>query len=203
MFITVEGIDGSGKTTLIKALRPIFPDFYYTKEPTDEFQFTDLKKLNSPENSFYNFFLFTYDRLIHQKDLKKNKKIICDRYLASSIAYEGPMIEKLLGSRKETVQWMVDVSKMMLVPDVIIYLEVDIDTAMSRIETSRKNLNFNGKQLSMLEEKNGLYGIKEYYDYFLDNISVFIEKSVDIRRIDASKSISYVLEQVQKIIEVL
>ena len=203
MFITVEGIDGSGKTTLIKALRVVFPDFYYTKEPTDEFQFTDLKKLNSPENSFYNFFLFTYDRLIHQKDLKKNKKIICDRYLASSIAYEGPMIEKLLGSRKETVQWMVDVSKMMLVPDVIIYLEVDIDTAMGRIETSRKNLNFNGKQLSMLEEKNGLYGIKEYYDYFLDNISVFIEKSVDIRRIDASKSISYVLEQVQKIIEVL
>ena len=203
MFITVEGIDGSGKTTLIKALRVVYPDFYYTKEPTDEFQFTDLKKLNSPENSFYNFFLFTYDRLNHQKDLKKNKKIICDRYLASSIAYEGPMIEKLLGSRKETVQWMVDVSKMMLVPDVIIYLEVDIDTAMSRIETSRKNLNFNGKQLSMLEEKNGLYGIKEYYDYFLDNISVFIEKSVDIRRIDASKSISYVLEQVQKIIEVL
>lgn len=203
MFITVEGIDGSGKTTLIKALRVVFPDFYYTKEPTDEFQFTDLKKLNSPENSFYNFFLFTYDRLIHQKDLKKNKKIICDRYLASSIAYEGPMIEKLLGSRKETVQWMVDVSKMMLVPDVIIYLEVDIDTAMSRIETSRKNLNFNGKQLSMLEEKNGLYGIKEYYDYFLDNISEFIEKSVDIRRIDASKSKSYVLEQVQKIIEVL
>ena len=203
MFITVEGIDGSGKTTLIKALRVVFPDFYYTKEPTDEFQFTDLKKLNSPENSFYNFFLFTYDRLIHQKDLKKNKKIICDRYLASSIAYEGPMIEKLLGSRKETVQWMVDVSKMMLVPDVIIYLEVDIDTAMGRIETSRKNLNFKGKQLSMLEEKNGLYSIKEYYDYFLDNISVFIEKSVDIRRIDASKSISYVLEQVQKIIEVL
>ena len=203
MFITVEGIDGSGKTTLIKALRAVFPDFYYTKEPTDEFQFTDLKKLNSPENSFYNFFLFTYDRLNHQKDLKKNKKIICDRYLASSIAYEGPMIERLLGSRKETVQWMVNVSKMMLVPDVIIYLEVDIDTAMSRIETSRKNLNFNGKQLSMLEEKNGLYGIKEYYDYFLDNISVFIEKSVDIRRIDASKSISYVLEQVQKIIEVL
>ena len=203
MFITVEGIDGSGKTTLIKALRVVFPDFYYTKEPTDEFQFTDLKKLNSPENSFYNFFLFTYDRLIHQKDLKKNKKIICDRYLASSIAYEGPMIEKLLGSRKETVQWMVDVSKMMLVPDVIIYLEVDIDTAMGRIETSRKNLNFKGKQLSMLEEKNGLYSIKEYYDYFLDNISEFIEKSVDIRRIDASKSISYVLEQVQKIIEVL
>ena len=203
MFITVEGIDGSGKTTLIKSLKSRFPDFYYTKEPTDSFQFDALKKINSPGNSFYNFFLFTYDRLNHQEDLKRNKKIICDRYLASSIAYEGPMIEKLLGSRKETVQWMVDVSKMMLVPDVIIYLEVDIDTAMSRIETSRKNLNFNGKQLSMLEEKNGLYGIKEYYDYFLDNISVFIEKSVDIRRIDASKSISYVLEQVQKIIEVL
>lgn len=203
MFITVEGIDGSGKTTLIKSLRPIFPDFYYTKEPTDEFQFTDLKNLSTPENSFYNFFLFTYDRLNHQKELKKNKKIICDRYLASSIAYEGPMIERLLGSRKETVQWMVNVSKMMLVPDIIIYLEVDIDTAMDRIETSRKNLNFKGKQLSMLEEKSGLYSIKEYYDYFLDNVSEFIEKSVDIRRIDASKSKSYVLEQVQKIIEVL
>lgn len=201
MFITVEGIDGSGKTTLIDSLKSIFPDFYYTKEPTDDFQFGDLKKLSSPENSFYNFFLFTYDRLNHQRDLKSNKKIICDRYLASSIAYEGPMIEKLFGSRKETIEWMVNVSKMMISPDIIIYLDVDIDKAMERIKASRKNLNFRGKQLSMLEERNGLIGIKGYYDYFLDSISEFIETPVDLRKVDANKSASYVLDEVHKIIE--
>ena len=203
MFITVEGIDGSGKTTLIKSLKSRFPDFYYTKEPTDSFQFDALKKLNSPGNSFYNFFLFTYDRLNHQEDLKRNKKIICDRYLASSIAYEGTMIEKLFGSRIETIRWMVNVSKMMIFPDIIIYLDVDINTAMDRIETSRKNLNFRGKQLSMLEERNGLSNIKEYYDYFLNNIAEFIEKPVEIKRIDANKSTSYVLDEVYKIIEPL
>jgi dTMP kinase len=203
MFITLEGIDGSGKTTLINSLKSIFPDFHYTKEPTDAFQFGDLKKLSSPENSFYNFFLFTYDRLNHQRELNGSKKVICDRYLASSIAYEGPMIEKLFGSQKETICWMVNVSKMMAIPDIIVYLDVDIDTALDRIGASRKNLNFRGKQLSMLEERDGLWGIKKYYDYFLNNIHEFIAKPVEVRKIDANKSASSVLEQVRKIIEVL
>ncbi|WMT51613.1 MAG: dTMP kinase [Ferroplasma sp.] len=201
MFVTMEGIDGSGKTTLINSLKPAFPDFHYTKEPTDAFQFGELKKLSSPENSFYNFFLFTYDRLNHQEELKSNKKIICDRYLASSIAYEGPMIEKLMGDQKETVRWMVNVSKMMMMPDIIIYLDVDIDTAVDRIRASRKNLNFRGRQLSILEERQGLSRIKEYYNYFLDNISEFIEKPVDVIKINGNDPAELVLEQARKIIE--
>ena len=203
MFITMEGIDGSGKTTLINSLKPVFPDFHYTKEPTDAFQFGDLKKLSSPENSFYNFFLFTYDRLNHQRELRSNKKIICDRYLASSIAYEGPMIEKLLGDQNATVRWMVNVSKIMLMPDIIIYLDVDINTAVDRITASRKDLNFRGRQLSILEERHGLSCIKKYYDYFLDNISEFIEKPVDVIKINANDPASFVLEKVQKIIKSL
>jgi dTMP kinase len=111
------------------------------------------------------------------------------------------MIEKLIGDQRETVRWMVNVSKMMVMPDIIIYLDVDIDTAVERIRASRKNLNFRGRQLSILEERQGLSRIKEYYDYFLDNISEFIEKQVDVIKIDGNDPAALVLEQARKIIK--
>ena len=35
MLVTLEGIDGSGKTTIISALQEVYPDAIYTLEPTD------------------------------------------------------------------------------------------------------------------------------------------------------------------------
>lgn len=200
MFITIEGIDGSGKTTLTNSLREKFPEFHFTREPTDNFQFANLKTLNSPHNSFYNFFLFTYDRLEHQDEIKAYKNVLCDRYLASSIAYEGPMIEKFFQDRDETIKWMINVSKMLKMPDMIIYLDVPLQVALKRIKNNRKNLNFRGKSLSILEESKGLKNISEYYEYFFENISVFMEMPIKIERINAGRTSEYVLEKAESLI---
>jgi len=200
MFITIEGIDGSGKTTLVNSLKEKFQNIHFTREPTDKFQLANLKTLSSPYNSFYNFFLFTYDRLEHQDEINKYKNVISDRYLASSIAYEGPMIEKLFQNRQETVSWMMEVSKMLKLPDVIIYLDASLPVALERLRKNRKNLNFRGKQLSMLEEEKGLEAIKNYYEYFLDNIGMFTSKQIKIEKIDANRSIEEVLYKAENII---
>ncbi len=200
MFITIEGIDGSGKTTLVNSLRKIFDNIHFTREPTDKFQLANLKTLSTPSNSFYNFFLFTYDRLEHQEEINGYKNVICDRYLASSIAYEGPMIEGLFGDRKETVLWMMEVSKMLKLPDMIIYLDANLDVALERIRNSRKNLNFRGKQLSILEEREGLKAIQDYYEYFLGNMKMFTQKQIKIERINANSSMEGVLYKAENII---
>lgn len=200
MFITIEGIDGSGKTTLVNSLKKIFDNIHFTREPTDKFQLANLKTLSTPSNSFYNFFLFTYDRLEHQDEINGYKNVICDRYLASSIAYEGPMIEGLFGDRKETVLWMMEVSKMLKLPDMIIYLDANLDVALERIRNSRNNLNFRGKQLSILEEKEGLKAIQDYYEYFLGNIEMFTQKQIKIERINANSSMEDVFYKAENII---
>jgi dTMP kinase len=200
MFITIEGIDGSGKTTLVNSLKKKFHNIHFTREPTDKFQLASLKTLSTPSNSFYNFFLFTYDRLEHQDEINEYRNVISDRYLASSIAYEGPMLEKLFPDRETTVFWMMEVSKMLKLPDIIIYLDVSLPVALERLRDNRKNLNFRGKQLSMLEEEEGMKTIKNYYEYFLGNIKMFTKKQIKIEKIDADKPLEDVLYKAENII---
>ncbi|WP_337861215.1 dTMP kinase, partial [Ferroplasma sp.] len=201
MFITVEGIDGSGKTTLVNSLKAKLDMFHFTREPTDKFEFAKLKTLSNQYNSFYNFFLFTYDRLEHQEEINQYEYVLCDRYIVSSIAYEGPMLEKFFGSKEETIKWMMNVSKMLKIPDAIIYLDVSLPVALKRIKDGRKGLNFRGKQLSKLEDPDNLDTIKKYYDYFFDRIDIFVQKEVKILKIDANQSQSNVISSAEEMIK--
>jgi len=203
MFINIEGIDGSGKTSIINYLKTKFNNIYFTKEPTDNFEFNKLKKLDNEYDSIYNFFLFTYDRLNHQKYLEENKNniIISDRYISSSIAYEGPLINKFFNNIDETIKWILYVSKMIKLPDIIIYLDLDIDIAMERIKNNRKNLNKNNKILSILEEKNNLKNVKIYYDYFFKNLNKFVDKKIDIIRLNANRNENEIFYDIYNIIK--
>ena len=97
-------------------------------------------------------------------------------------------------------KWMINVSKMLKMPDMIIYLDVPLQVALKRIKNNRKNLNFRGKSLSILEESKGLKNISEYYEYFFENISVFMEMPIKIERINAGRTSEYVLEKAESLI---
>ncbi|WP_287960081.1 dTMP kinase [Acidiplasma sp.] len=206
MFINIEGIDGSGKTTLVNNLKNTFPDFYYTREPTDGFDYAGLVPLENEYNSILDFFLFTYDRIRHQKEIKENIKniVISDRYIASSIAYEGPLIERFFSGIDETIQYLMDVSRpVKCMPDVIIYLDVKIDTALKRIINNRKVLKYRDEKLSVLEKKNVLGFVSTYYLYFLKNIKKFTGTDIKVEYVDANRPENMVLNDTIKIIEKL
>ena len=205
MLINIEGIDGSGKTTLVNHLKTKFNNIYFTREPTENFEYNSLKRLNNKYDSIYNFFLFTYDRINHQEEIKNNidKIIISDRYITSSIAYEGPLIDQFFNNIDETINYILNVSKMIILPDIIIYLDLDIDTATGRIEKNRKNLDYNNKILSMLEEKNNLKNVKIYYDYFFNNLQKFVSKNIRVIKIDANKDKNEIFNDAYKIIKSL
>lgn len=92
-FFVLEGIDGTGKTTIIKELRrdKELINFRFTKEPYNG----SIKKLLNALDYYDPLRLssFLVDRKIHLLEfvlpvLREGNGVICDRYLYSTLAYQ-------------------------------------------------------------------------------------------------------------------
>ncbi|MBN3534588.1 dTMP kinase [Mycoplasma procyoni] len=106
MFITFEGLDGSGKTTIVDKLRDFLAQnyshlsFVFTREPggcglkeAEKIREVILDKENEID-PMSEAVLFAASRRLHLEkiiwpSLKEGKIVICDRYIDSSIAYQG------------------------------------------------------------------------------------------------------------------
>ena len=102
MFITFEGIEGSGKSTQLQLCADIFTKkkipFILTKEPGGTHLGKTIRQwLLDPKTSFeHNYtevLLFIADRLEHVETvikpaLKENKIVLCDRYKDSTLSYQ-------------------------------------------------------------------------------------------------------------------
>lgn len=194
MFVAFEGIDGSGKTTVSKmvgdALREKGYHVYITKEPTENIQWTEeMKHSRDPASGFSLFFRFTEDRYVHQaeiaRQLESGRIVLSDRYLLSSLAYQGAIIESAFPGRKEALKWMMDTSSIIKVrPELTFYLDVDPYVSMDRL--SRR------ASLSGFEESEYLNRVRELY------------KSVDFEgkiTIDASQEKEKVFSEILERIE--
>lgn len=103
MFITLEGPEGSGKTTAIEATVQKLIEMGYeivrTREPggtpiSEEIRNVILDKKNTSMDSRTEALLYAASRRQHLVEkvwpaLKEGKIVICDRYLDSSLAYQG------------------------------------------------------------------------------------------------------------------
>ncbi len=102
MFITVEGIEGSGKSTLIQNLQKHYQELgteiIVTREPGGSKLGQELRKIILNQNtkicSNAELYLFLADRAQHVNDIIKpyldqGRIIICDRYIDSTYAYQG------------------------------------------------------------------------------------------------------------------
>ena len=102
MFISFEGIEGSGKSTLLRNLQKYYLkkdlEILFTKEPGGTDLGKDIRDIllnpTSLISSEAELLLLMADRIEHVKtkinpNLKKNKIIFCDRYIDSTIAYQG------------------------------------------------------------------------------------------------------------------
>ena len=146
-YIAIEGIDGSGKTTIANLLYSKLSEKYnkitLLKEPYDNDLSKKIKEIISKEhekNLDYGYLLallFTADRSIKNVDLKKYLNsdyiIISDRSVYSTfsyqILYEGINIE-----------WLKCVSKYIIRPDITLILDVDPKIAVDRINLRSKNI---------------------------------------------------------------
>lgn len=193
MFVSFEGIDGAGKSTLAlmarKELESLGKSVFLTKEPTEKIEWNDaLKKGRDTESGIKLFFRFTEDRFLHQNEiadhLKNGEIVLCDRFLMSSLAYQGALIEPLFGSREKTIEWMLSISEIIQTkPDLTIYIDVDPELSMKRLKSR--------SELTGFEETSYLRKVREFYR------DTKIDGKVTI---DGSGTIDAVFESIMKAI---
>ncbi|MCK9599736.1 MAG: dTMP kinase [Dehalococcoidales bacterium] len=139
-----EGIDGSGKTTLAKAVQAELTKrdvrCTYTKEPTDE----GSKRLADPDicNPVESMLIFMQDRLRHTREMAKDiwdgKIVLCDRYYYSTIAYQSFVLAKAGYFKRpwSGVHAITDIASLgSLEPECTFLLDIPIDLAASRVSS--------------------------------------------------------------------
>ncbi|WP_132057955.1 dTMP kinase [Halorussus amylolyticus] len=143
MLITLEGLDGSGKTTVWEVLREEFPEFVYTREPTDTWYGEAVERSVSDDDAdpVAELFLYTADHAAHLSEtvrpaLESGEVVVSDRYSDSRYAYQAVSIE---GAVRRPLEYIRGIHQPWTrPPDATIYLDVDPETGAARSGATNK-----------------------------------------------------------------
>ena len=141
LFITFEGIDGSGKTTQInyfeKYLAEYGVDYIKTREPGGSRGAEEIRSLLvkgktsrwSPETEILLFFASRRDHLEKtiMPALEAGKTVICDRFTDSSRVYQGLARSEIVSKVDELHKMMID-----LEPNLTFILDIEPRLALKR-----------------------------------------------------------------------
>lgn len=189
-FIVFEGIDGGGKSTQIKMLAEHLEsngrEVKLHMEPTKEAIGSLLwKYMRSKDRSFTpetEALLFAADRIEHGKDIEKalgeGKVIISDRYVHSSLAYQG--------AAGVDIEWMQSLNRHALKPDLVILLDIDPVKSLERVSDRSR---------TVFEESEYLKKVRSEYLRYAE--------AGELEVVDASLPIEDVHAEILKLLEEL
>jgi len=166
-YLAIEGIDGTGKTHVAKAISNSI-GLKFIKEPSDN----DIGKLiySKSWDPRTDFFLFFADRIELLNGIKGD--VVSDRSLWSTFAYQGAELSKIFGGIDNFYSVFKEISKMLpRVPDYVILLQGDPELAVNRIKKER--------EFSRFEKLEYLKRAKDNYSYLLKKENNFIEINAD------------------------
>lgn len=165
MFITFEGIEGSGKSSLIAQLKKYFKssklEAFFSKEPGGTDLGKEIRKiLLNPKYSFdptSELLLLLADRAEHvqkiiRPNLQKNKLFFCDRYIDSTLAYQGSgrnLDKKIIREMFKALDFPI--------PDLTILLDVPVQVGLSRARKRNKLDRFEKEDLNFHENVRRSY----------------------------------------------
>ncbi|MWG34072.1 dTMP kinase [Halomarina oriensis] len=143
MLITLEGIDGSGKTTAWEALHDVYPDAVFTHEPTDSWYGEAVRRSLDTDDAdpIAELFLYTADHADHlsrvvEPALDDDELVISDRYSDSRYAYQGA---SLAGELKRPMEYVRGIHQPFTrPPDATVYFDVDPQVGAERAGATDK-----------------------------------------------------------------
>ncbi|NLL32256.1 MAG: dTMP kinase, partial [Enterococcus cecorum] len=195
LFITIEGPDGAGKTTVLNELFPRLQmiakkEIIKTREPggvliAEKIRQIILNPDHRQMDERTEALLYAAARRQHLVEvimpaLNEGKIVICDRFVDSSLTYQGA--GRRIGM-KEIAQ-INEFATEGLEPDFTLYLDVDSDTGLRRIQNHRK------QDVDRLD----LEGLEFHQRVRHAYLKLAEENPVRIHRIDAKMSLQEVVE---------
>lgn len=150
VFMTFEGPEGAGKTTLINQLKPalekvVNAPVMMTREPggnpiAEKIRDIILDKEHTAMDPRTEALLYAASRRQHLVDkvlpaLNSGEIVLCDRFVDSSIAYQGV-------ARQIGVQGIADINRFATddkQPDITFYLDLDVEIGLNRIRQNRSD----------------------------------------------------------------
>jgi dTMP kinase len=192
LFITFEGPDGSGKSTQIKNLKIRLEkkglQTVLTREPGGTAISENIRKMildvkNSEMDSLTEALLYAAARAQHVTEiilpaLKSNKTVICDRFMDSSIAYQG--YGRKLGDQVRIIN---EYAVRGLLPDITFLLLLDPSIGKERIKREYDRLE--------LEQ------IEFHQDVYQGYLEVAKNNPKRVIMIDATKSIMEIENEIE------
>ena len=179
-FICIEGLDGCGKTTQAKLLAERLRksrNAIYTAEPSNGKIGTYIRECclygEKRLSTVVEALLFAADRFEHVENeirpaLSEGRLVISDRYVYSSLAYQG--------AAGLSLEWIETLNEHALKPDLAVFIDVDLETVMNRLKSKR----------SVMENMETLQKVRDVY-------LKFVEKG-DLVRIDGNRTKAEVAE---------
>jgi len=191
MLVTLEGIDGSGKTTVWEALRDARgdDDFTFTSEPTDSWYGDAVRRSvgDDDADSLAELFLYTADHADHlssvvEPALAAGDVVVSDRYSDSRYAYQGAALDGEVPRAMEYVRGIHQ--PWTRPPDVTLYFDVDPETGAARSGATNK-----------FEQAAFLADVRENYEQLIEYDP---ERFV---RIDATQPPEAVIEEAEAVLD--
>jgi dTMP kinase len=195
-FITLEGIDGCGKSTLSKLIAGRLTEAGFrvelTAEPTRTWLGDAVRRSYTEEvNPYTEAFLFLADRATHtdwiRARMAEGKIVISDRYSDSTIAYQAALLHQRLGGEpEEYIRYLTSVSEpVILTPDLTFLLDVDPEVSLKRLDGRG--------ELEKFENLDNLRAVRRNY-------LAIAKASKHVRIVDASGTMESVQKQVAEIL---
>lgn len=154
VFIVFEGIEGAGKTTqaknLYEYLNSIGKKSILTREPGGtktgkkirEILLSDTDEMFPPKAEL---FLYEADRNFHihnviKPNLEKGINVICDRYIYSSLAYQG----YARGLDINLIKTLNDIATDGVYPDIVFLIDIPVEVSLQRLGNKKDRIEKEG-----------------------------------------------------------
>ena len=192
-FITLEGIEGSGKSTNLEVIKAVLDkskiDYVVTREPGGGPLGPQLRELLLDKDQSISptveMLLMMADRKDHvdnliKPNLEKNIWVISDRYLDSTIAYQG-------GGRQLDIKLIDSLSAELKLPtpDLTLLFDLPVDVALQRAEKR--------SELDRFEREP-----KDFHSRIRDSYLELAAHNYRIKTVNSSEDIESVTMQVEK-----
>ena len=198
--VSLEGPEGAGKTSILEALIPILEDrgieVLSTREPGGVLIGEKIREVildpshteMDPKTELLLYFASRRQHLVEKvlPALAAGKLVIMDRFIDSSVAYQGFG----RGLDKEAIDWLNEFATDGLKPDLTLYFDIEVEEGLARIAAN------SDREINRLD----MEGLDLHRKVRQGYLSLWEKEADRIVKIDASLPLDQVIANTQQLL---